>query len=529
MTDPRPTPAVVLTADRTLMARFPTLFDGMVCGSQTTTTPAPLVRCLLAPPVGRDGLRARQAPLGLRRIEAALVRDGWDAAEVAVVRPEELPQALGPRTRIVGLSSGDPLGLGMNSNTMTAIAGGRIHTSRAFQRLARRLAEKLRRLAPQARVVVGGPGAWQLAADDAARRAFGVDHVITGYCEANAADLFRRLADGDSLPPVLEGECPAADGVPPIRGASVMGSVELSRGCGLGCQFCSLARTPMVHLPADTIVADAQTNLAAGVTSVALIGEDVFRYGACATAGSSSRVLLPHGRTSRPWHPPRVNPPALLSLLGRLRELPGLRLLQTDHANVASAAQFTDDELREVHRLFVGEGRHDFVWLNLGIETASGELLAANGGRAKMAPWPPAEWGDACLDQLRRLVRAGFFPLVSLVFGLPGETADDLERTARWVDQLRGERLAIFPLLYAPLDGRGPALGRAEMSPAHWRLLRACYRLNFRWVPQLVWDNQAGAGVGLARRLLLQALGRGQMVWWKSLFAWRSRRRASDR
>lgn len=498
--------AVVLTADRTLMARYPVLFDGMVCASQTTTTPWPLIRHLLAPPVQREGLRARQAPLGLRRIEAALTRDGWDAAAVVVVRPEDLPKVVGPRTRLIGLSSGDPLGLGMNSNTMAGIAGGSIHTSRCFRRLSRRIAA-LRHRAPEARVVMGGPGAWQLVADDAARRELGIDHVVTGYCEANVAELFRRIADGGDLPPVLAGAQPEAERVPRIRGASVMGSVELSRGCGLGCQFCTLAATRMIHLPADTILADVETNLAAGVRSICLIGEDVFRYGA--NGG-------------------RVSPDALMALLRRLRELPELRLIQTDHANITSAAQFSDEQLRELHRLFVGQQRHDYVWLNLGVETASGELLAANGGRAKMAPYSPGEWGDVCLEQVRRLVRAGFFPLVSLVFGMPGETAAHVEQTARWVEELRDERVAIFPLFHAPIDGRRRPFGTADMSPAHWRLFRACYRLNFKWVPRLVWDNQAGAGVGLGRRLLLQTLGRCQTAWWNLLFAWRARRSSRE-
>ena len=43
-----------------------------------------------------------RAPLGLRRIEAALIRDGFDPADVAVVRPEDLHRAIGPATRLVG-------------------------------------------------------------------------------------------------------------------------------------------------------------------------------------------------------------------------------------------------------------------------------------------------------------------------------------------------------------------------------------------------------------------------------------------
>ena len=70
---------VVLTGDGTLFAGYSALFEGMVAASQTSRTPALLMKHLLAPairPISRqaaqhDGLRARQAPLGLRRVEYA--------------------------------------------------------------------------------------------------------------------------------------------------------------------------------------------------------------------------------------------------------------------------------------------------------------------------------------------------------------------------------------------------------------------------------------------------------------------------
>jgi len=494
---------VVLAADRTLMARYETLFDGMIGATQTTRTPALLMKHFLAPRVRPEGcaaIRARQAPLGLRRIEAALAAHGWDREDVAVVGPEDLGRAIGPDTRVIGLSSGDPLGRGMMSTTMAGIAGGQMYTTVWFQGLTERVS-RIRARAPRARLVMGGPGAWQLVTDDEARRALGVDHVVTGYCEGNVADVFCGIADGDSLPAVVQGIGVRAEQVPRILGPTVLGSVEISRGCGMGCRFCTIGRVPMGHVPAETILADVDTNVAAGVSSVSLITEDVFRYGAIGG---------------------RASPGALVELLRRIRQTPGLALVQTDHANVNSVAQFSDAELREVRRFLADGGEDEYVWLNLGVETASGELLAANGGRGKMNPYAPDEWGEVCLDQVRRRVRAGFLPLVSLIMGLPGETPDDAERTARWVAQLRHERAAIFPLFHAPVDGKSRAFGVADMTAAHWRLFRECYDLNFKWIPRLCWRNQSRAGVSLWRRVALQALGRMQTVWWKGLFVWRS-------
>jgi radical SAM superfamily enzyme YgiQ (UPF0313 family) len=498
---------VVLTADRTLTAGYDLLFDGMLAASQTTATPHALLDLLLlkrAP--GADG-RAARAPLGLRRIEAALLGNGFASDEVVVAEEAQLAQAIGPATRVVGISSGEPAGRGMNSSTMTAIAGGRILPEECFRRLTHSVRKLIAERAPKAKIVLGGPGAWQ-AAQDAQAMAPDVsaDHVVTGHAEGNAAEVFRRLMDGGRVPGVLPGQGVPAERIPAIRGASTMGVVEISRGCGLGCRFCTIAREPMVHLPEESILADVRTNVAAGQANAAVLSEDFFRYGA---------------ENGRP------RPGALLSLLERLRQVPGLRLIQIDHANLSSVSRWTDPELASAHRLLAGGPAHRFLWVNVGVETAAGELLKAQGGLGKMAGVKPEEWGEFAAEQVRRLIRAEFFPLVSLLLGLPGETREDVRRTLEWVHGFRDQRLAIFPMLYAPVDGT-PAPGSGRLNGLHWELLRACYRLNFRWIPKLYWDNQTGAGVPLSRRMLIQVLGRGQTVQWTMALAWRAWRSRKD-
>src|SRR5262245_62975850 len=88
---------VVLTADRTLMADYPVLFDGMMGTIQTTSVPEPIMRNIIAPPLPSDGLAARKAPLGLRRIEAALLNDGFRREDVILCTPEDLDKCVGPK------------------------------------------------------------------------------------------------------------------------------------------------------------------------------------------------------------------------------------------------------------------------------------------------------------------------------------------------------------------------------------------------------------------------------------------------
>lgn len=493
---------IVLAADRTLTAGYSLLFDGMVASSATTTTPGFLAR-FLTPRAAPAGDRAARAPLGLRRIEAALLRAGIPRGDVAVAEEDGLEAAIGTETRIIGISSGEPAGRGMNSSTMTALSGGRILPQACFERLVRRVRALAAERAPRARLVLGGPGAWQFTPAELA--AAGFHHVIPGYAEGNVAQVFDKLRRGEELPAVIPGEGPAPGDIPPILGPATLGAVELSRGCGLGCTYCTLSRTPMIHLPPDTILGDARTNIAGGQPHLALLSEDLFRYGGA---------------------PGRPRPEALIELVRSLRSLPGAGLLQIDHANLGSAAQFTDSELETLRELLTGGPPHRFLWVNVGVETASGALLKRHGGGAKLGGAAPEDWGRFSAEQVRRLIRTGYFPFVSLMIGLPGESEEDVIRTLEWVEQFRDERMAAFPLLHAPVNG-DPAPAPRSLTRSHWRLIRACYRLNFRWIPRLYQDNQRGAGVPGWRRWFVRLLGRGQIAQWRLWMGWKQWRAGS--
>ncbi len=481
------------------MAGYRVLFEGMMLCSGTTAISPSIARAMLAPPVRSESLRAIQAPMGLRRVEAALAAGGFDPAEVAVVAPENLSAAIGPDTRIVGVSSGDPLGLGMNSTTMAGLMGGEPYTSAWFRALIGTLSGLKEAGGFKFEAVLGGPGAWQVVPESngAASPIRGIDRAIVGYCEDRICGLFRDIVRGIRGGFAVACEGPAADAIPPARGATTMGIVETSRGCGLGCGFCAVGRAPMLHVPRATILADVGVNVGAGVRNISLAGEDLFRYGSRGAAD--------------------VRPAEVLGLLRGMRGVPGVRLIQADHANVSSISRFSTDELREVRRLLAGDTGCGFVWLNVGVETAAGELLEAAGGGPKMRPFGAFEWADAARAQVVRLIEAGFFPLVSLVVGLPGEEEGHVRRTIEWVEGLRRHRLAVFPMFRAPIRAGDRGFSAGDMTERHRELFAKCYEINFRWIPQLAADNQAAAGVGRLRRAMLQAAGRFGMLRWRRI------------
>ena len=128
--------------------------------------------------------------------------------------------------------------------------------------------------------VMGGAGAWQLAGDPAAQRAVAWTTSSAVIAKGTWPSFSSKIAAGESLERrTLSGERLAVADLPPVLGPTLMGGVEISRGCGLGRGFCTLAREPMEHLPEDAILADVETNLSGGVADVVLVTEDMFRYG----------------------------------------------------------------------------------------------------------------------------------------------------------------------------------------------------------------------------------------------------------
>ena len=331
----------------------------------------------------------------------------------------------------------------------------------------------------------GGPGAWQLL--DSTENPF--DHIITGYAEGNAARLFRDIID-NKAEKILEGANVTAENVPSIIGASSMGVVEISRGCGLGCGYCTIKNIPMMHMPRGLIISDIKTNIAGGIKNTALISEDFFRYG-------SKSILEP-------------DPGALIDLLSGIRTETEVKLLQTDHANISSVGAYSDDELKKVALLMAGNEQRRYIWLNLGVETPSEKLLKNNKSAGKLIIPGCKSWEEYSLEQVIRLSGLGFFPLLSVIMGLPGETEADAEGLERYVDKLKDQRVSVFPMFFTSIENNKPAEINKNLRHIYSRIMKKSYALNLKWVPKMYWENQRLAGVNRAKMLLLQCLGRGQ-------------------
>ena len=208
-------PAVVLVADRTLSARYDVLFEGIFATMQTTKVPALAMRHFVSPAMrtDRDG-RARAVPLAL------LERTSLTPDDVVCTTPEALPRVLGPWTKLVGVSSSDPLGRGMSNTTTSEFWSGELYTKAWMDRMMAQLREAKSRFG--FRIMGGGAGAWQWgeSREDAVRH--GLDTVFDGYFEPIGPQVVMELVEGKNPGRFISSAETAGTIAPPVRGPTVL-------------------------------------------------------------------------------------------------------------------------------------------------------------------------------------------------------------------------------------------------------------------------------------------------------------------
>lgn len=468
---------IVLTSDLTMMSSY---HGGVMLGFAAImpkrALPDFVFHKFFCPPVpaAADG-SAALAPCGMRKVEAALLEAGFSRDEVMVAHPLHLDRAIGPDTKVVGITHDDPMGkIAVREIEEIIGRGPPFNRSKFLELLTHPLIRK-----HKPAVVLGGNGAWEAMGEKV-----GVDVIYLGEAESDFPDICRKIISGESVPPLIRGRAVPGEDIPACRGATIGGIVEIGRGCWRGCAFCSPANRVMRHRPVDDIIKDVQANLEAGQKDIILHSEDFFSYG-YRSAGPDQRMILDLVREVKRQKP---------------------KTIDVSHLSLASVYQ-NQDLLRQVSEIVGvgGDQNHMSAWI--GIESGSCRILRMHMPN-KARPAEIEDWPEIVRECYSLFAEESWLPVASLVLGLPGERAEDVIKTTELVDSLMDYTGLMLPLFFTTIAdtklGGSKGFSRNDALPEHWQLVGLCLEYNLRHLKKLHRFYQermtAGFGVHLALR-----------------------------
>ena len=453
---------ILLTADRTLMSNYhDNEFLGFGTCAPPNFIPESLYSYLFFPRIKADKEGPSAAPYGLRKIEAQLLKEGFD---VATIGPDQIGKHVN-EAKVLGIYTMDPFGLGPASSTLAAIFKKEPYLAKYFQIL---LSDSAIRKAKKngLRIIVGGPGAWQFSYRQKFIETYAIDCIVEGEAEKVVGRIFRAALDGKALPQHYEvklSETPVLEDIPDIIQPSINGLVELGRGCCRGCEFCNVTQRPLRWYPIEKIKREITVNIKSDkVYGCCLHSEDVMLYGSRTTTPDEEKLLSLHEFVAK-------------NIDG------GLSWNHCSLAAVASKPML----FSKVAELVVQ--KQPWWGVEVGIETGSPEI-AKKTMPAKAHPFKAEDWPEVVRTGMGLMHDNKLVPACTLIVGLPNEKEDDITKTMELVDDLKDFRSLIVPLFFVPL-GRLKSKNwftRTEMSELHRQLLFQCTEHDFRWVDDLL-------------------------------------------
>lgn len=463
---------------------------------------------------------ARSMPAGARLLEQSLLRS-FSHEDMIACYPDDVHKFIGPKTRVVAVSTHNPLGATFAAGVYTSMFGTSKHTINSHYSRQLFLALKQSPWRNHFKVLVGGSGAWQIS-ETGSHVELGIDCIVLGRSESpETLDLFRKAIKGEDLPKEVSVPHPKnRDGIMQTAKRTTFGVVEMTTGCGRRCRFCLPDLSPQMDLPKEHIRAGVLANVRNGNRQISLATEDMFIWGQV--------------RTGTPFCFP--NREALLDLYGMVVNTPGVEQIILSHSTMAPAVvdpvlieRLSDILLDKSAIHLPGISTHPkkkILSPLIGLETGSA-AMAKKIMPGKSAPFPIEEWPSVFIQGLTVMNRNNWFPVVTLMLGSPESTDEDIKATIDLVYEVERRKLFAFfvPSIFTPLRETGMAEQRGvtqtwQLTSLQWQLMMKCWKMNlrgaqFKWWAPLVW-RLGGIGLWLFR---LRKLNGPRFTWPLLLFS----------
>lgn len=414
-----------------------------------------------------DG-QAVAVPNGLRVVESLLL-EKFAPEDIAVCYTDQLDLFIGDDTRIVGVHAHNPLGIAFATDVYSHLYGKNLEPINAaeFKRLITH--PVLKKHKDHLKIIVGGPGAWQIEKKNL-QDEWNIDCIVDGEAEEIVVPLFEQAMRGENLPRKIMGSSPKMDLIPTTKNRSIFGVVEVTRGCGRGCQFCSIALRKGKSLPLEHILENVRIQVENGAETIMLTTEDIFLY-----------EQGPKFQT---------NIPALKKLFESVAAVPGVKHVVQSHGTISPIVR--DPEVIEalspvavdksIHTHSASTQRDKrYASLFIGLETGSPRLFNQF-MKGKAYPYKAEQWHDVVLKGMEIMNKHNWFPFCTWIIGLPGETEDDTKRSLDLLHALKDAKWVVIPTLFVSLDetkmGDQTSAQLRKLTELQWEFFFTCWRYN---------------------------------------------------
>jgi radical SAM superfamily enzyme YgiQ (UPF0313 family) len=435
---------------------------------------------------------ARFMPAGARLVETSLLRE-FRPQDIVACYPDDLDKFIGPNTRVVAVTTHNPLGVTFAAGVYTSIFGSSKQPINSHY--ARLMFEKIKAspYRKNFKVIVGGSGGWQITQTNSFKD-LGVDCVVEGRAEsADSMALFHKAIRGEGLPREVNVAHPTRreDLLVPDR-RTTFGVLEMTTGCGRRCNFCVPDLNPQIDLPKEKILAGVRANAREGNKLISLATEDMFIWGQV--------------RTNTPFFFP--NREALLDLYSEVVNTPGIDHHMLSHSTIAP---FLVDPtlIKELSEVLLPKSPIHLPRLSshpqkkaiaplIGLETGS-VRMAKKIMPSKAVPFSIEDWPSVVLEGLRVANENNWFPVMTLMVGSPGETDEDVMATLDLIYEMerRGLFAFLIPSIFTPLhdtrmERQQGVTQTRNLSRLQWQLMMKCWKVNLRpgqysWWGPLAW------------------------------------------
>ncbi len=398
------------------------------------------------PKPSADG-RAVFATYPLRKLEAALLSE-YGPEDVVVAHEDHVADFVDDDTELIGVTTMDPLGLAPLTMSYSIFFGtdAPAYVAREFVQLMKEVNSA--RAGKKAKLVVGGPGVWELTIRPEELDNLGIDYAYQGECDDIVPELFDYLVNGTSPQNgfykgfqtfdnnfhkqwigderfvtryQFAKQYPKLEDIPTIVNPSIKGMTECMRGCGIGCDFCEVTLRPLRYYPPMMVRKELEVNVRAGINHAWLHSDEIFAYD--------------HGRNFVP------NYESLSELLTTVMETKGIEHMNPTHGRISIPAAYPD-LMRKLSQI-IKASDDNWIGLQVGVETGS-NTLAKKHMPNKTLPLkigPDGTWPDIVWQGTYVMNKYYWRPAFTVQVGQDGETDEDNWDTVALINSMSNSTL----------------------------------------------------------------------------------------